>query len=69
VHPALLGADRGGQLVHVGLGGGRDDRAGVAQDDIGEECGLVGPGRGHDQQVLFQRHVQAVPVVGPAEEH
>ena len=53
VHPALLGADRGGQLVHVGLGGGGDDRAGVAQDDIGEERGLVGPGRGHDQQVLF----------------
>jgi hypothetical protein len=35
VHPALLGADRGGQVVDVGLGGGGDDRAGVAQDDIG----------------------------------
>ena len=35
VHPAVLGADRGGQVVDVGLGGGGDDRAGVAQDDIG----------------------------------
>jgi hypothetical protein len=35
VHPALLRADRGGQVVDVGLGGGGDDRAGVAQDDIG----------------------------------
>ena len=69
VHPALLGADRAGQVVDVGLGGGGDDRAGVAQDDIGQERGLVGPGRGHDQQVLFQRDVQAVAVVRPAHEH
>ena len=53
VHPAVLGADRGGQVVDVGFGGGGDDRAGVAQDDIGQERGLVGPGRRHDQQVFF----------------
>ena len=69
VHPAVLGAYRGRKAVDVGLGGGGDDRAGVAQDDVGEERRLVGPGRGHDQQVLFQRDAQAVPVVGPAEEH
>jgi hypothetical protein len=69
VHPALPGADRAGQVVDVGLAGGGDDRAGVAQDDIGEERSLVGPGRGHDQQVLLQRDPQAVPVVGPAQEH
>ena len=68
VHRAEAGADRGGQGVDVGLGGGGDDRAGVAQDDVGQERGLVGAGRGHDQQVLFQRDAQAVPVVGPAEE-
>ena len=69
VHPAVLGADRAGQVVDVGLGGGGDDRAGVAQDDVGQERRLVGPWRGHDQQMLFQRDPQAVPVVGPAEEH
>ena len=69
VHPAVLGADRGGQVVDVGLGGGGDDRAGVVQDDIGQEGGLVGAGRGHDQQVLLERHPQPVPVVRPAEEH
>ena len=69
VHRAEAGADRAGQGVDVGLGGGGDDRAGVAQDDVGEERGLVGAGRGHDQQVLFQRDPQPVPVVGPAEEH
>ena len=55
VHRAALGADRAGQLEHVVFGGGGDDRAGVAQDDVGQERGLVGAGRGHDQQVLFQR--------------
>ena len=58
-----------GQGVQVRLGARGDDRTGVAQDDIGEERRLVGPGRGHDQQVLFQRDPQPVPVVGPAEEH
>ncbi len=65
VHPAVLGAHRGGQAVDVGFGGGGDDRA-VAQDDIGQKRGLVGPWRGHDQQVLFQRDPQPVAVVGPA---
>ena len=69
VHPAPLGADRAGQVIDVGLGGGGDDRAGVAQDDIGQERGLIGARRGHDQQVLFQRDAQPVPVVGPAQEH
>ena len=69
VYPASLRAHGVGQAVDVGFGGGGDDRAGVAQDDIGQERGLVGPGRGHDQQVFFQRDSQAVPVVGPAEEH
>ena len=68
VHRAELGADRAGQRVDVGLGGGGDDRAGVAQDDIGQERRLVGAGRRHHQQVLLQRDAQPVPVVGAAEE-
>ena len=68
VHRAEAGADRGGQGVDVGLGAGGDDRAGVAQDDVGQERGFQHPGRGHDQQVLFERDAQGVPVVGPAEE-
>jgi hypothetical protein len=39
------------------------------QDGVGEEGGLVGAGRGHHQQVLLQRHMEAVPVVGPAQKH
>ena len=69
VHRAQARADRRGEGVDVGLGGGGDDRAGVAQDDIGEERGLVGAGRGHDQQVFFQRDAQPVPVIGPAQEY
>ena len=69
VDRAEFGADRAGQGVDVGFGGGGDDRAGVAQDDVGQERRLVGPGRGHHQQVLLQRHVEPVPVVGAAEEH
>ena len=69
VHRAEFGADRAGQGVDVGFGGGGDDRAGVAQDDVGQERRLVGPGRGHDEQVLLERHVEPVPVVGAAEEH
>ena len=68
MHRAEAGADRGGQREDVGFGAGGDDRAGVAQDDVGQERGLEHPGRGHDQQVLFQRDPQPVPVVGPAEE-
>ena len=51
------------------LGGGGDDRARVAQDDIGQERGLIGPGRGHHEQVLLQRDPQAVPVLSAAQEH
>jgi hypothetical protein len=69
VHPAPLGAHRAGQAVDVGLGGGGDDRAGVAQDDIGQEGGFISARWGHDEQVLFERDAQAVPVVGPAQEH
>ena len=57
-----------GEGVDVGFGGGGDDRAGVAQDDIGQERRLVGAGRGHHEQVLFERDAQAVAVVGAAEE-
>src|ERR1039457_1266279 len=69
VHRAVLGADGAGQGVEVGFSGGGDDRAGVPQDHIGQERGLVGAGRGHHQQVLLQRDLEPVPVVGPAEEH
>ena len=69
VYRAEFRADRAGQGVDVRFGGGGDDRAGVAQDDIGEERRLVGAGRGHDEQVLLERHVEPVPVVGAAEEH
>ena len=62
-------ADRGGQGEHVGLGGRGDDRAGVAEDHVGQERGLAGSGRGHDQHVLLEGDAQAVPVVRPAEEH
>jgi hypothetical protein len=67
VDRAELAADRAGQRVDVGFGG--DDRAGVPQDDIGQERGLVRPRRRHHQQVLLQRDPQRVPVVGPAQEH
>ena len=69
VHRAQAGADRGGQRVDVGLGAGGDDRAGIAQDDIGQERGLEHPRRGHHQQVLLQRDPQRVAVVGTAQEH
>ena len=69
VDRAEFGADRAGQRVDVGFGGGGDDRAGVAQDDVGQERRLVGAGRRHHEQVLLQRDVQPVPVVGAAEEH
>ena len=39
----------------------------VVQDDVREQRGLVGPRRCHQQQVLFQRHLQPVPVLRPAE--
>ena len=57
---------RGGQSEHVGLGGGGDYGAWVAQDHVGQERGLEGSRRRHQQQVLLQRDVQAVTVVGPA---
>ena len=69
VHRAGLGAHAAGEGEDIGLGGGGDDRAGVAQDHIGQERGLEGAGRGHHQQVLFQRDPQPVPVVRPAQEH
>jgi hypothetical protein len=53
VDRAKTGADRGGQGVDVGLGAGGDDRAGVAQDDIGQEGRLQHPWWGHHEQVLF----------------
>src|SRR4029077_177917 len=37
VHRAELRADGAGQRVDVRFGAGGDDRAGVAQDDIGQE--------------------------------
>ena len=69
VDRAEHGAHRAGELEQVGLGGGGDDRAAVAQDDVGQERGLERPRRCHDQDVLFERDPQAVPVVGAAEEH
>ena len=69
VHRAPQRADRGGQGEHVGLRGRGDDRAGVAQDHVGQERGLSRPRRGHDQHVLLQGDAQAVPPVRPAEEH
>ena len=65
---AELGAHRAGEGVDVGFGGGGDDRAGIAQDDIREERRLVGAGWRHHEQMLFQRDAQAVAVVGAAEE-
>jgi hypothetical protein len=65
---AEVRAHRAGQGVDVGFGGGGDDRAGVLDDHVGQERGLVGPGRGHNQQVLFERDAQLMPVVGAAEE-
>jgi hypothetical protein len=68
VDRAESGADRASQLEDVGLGGGGDDRAGVAQYDVGQERRLVGPRRGRDEQVLFEWDVQSVAVVGAAQE-
>ena len=69
VHRPRWARTAAGQGEDVGLGGGGDHRAGVAQDDVGEERGLVGARRGHHQQVLLQRDPQPVPVVRPAQEH
>ena len=46
VHRAAPGADAGGQLEHVVLGGGRHDRPGVVQDDPGQPAGLAARGAG-----------------------
>src|SRR5207302_11476342 len=43
VHRAELRAHQAGQRVHVRFGAGGDDRAGVAQDDIGQERRLERP--------------------------
>ncbi len=49
---------------HVVLGGGRHRRARVIQHDPRQQLGLAGPGRCHDQGVLFDRDAQAMQVVG-----
>ena len=69
VHGTAARPRRDGEGEHVGLGGGGDYRPWVGQDHVGQERGLEGSRRRHQQQVLFQRDPQAVPVVGPAEEH
>jgi hypothetical protein len=69
VHWADEGADCTCELEQVRLRGGGDDRAGVLHDHVGQERRLVGPRRGHDQQVLLQRDAKLVPVVSSAEEH
>ena len=68
VDRAELGAHRAGQGVDVGFGGGGDDLAGIALDDIRQERRLVGAGWRHHEQVLFEWDAQAVAVVGAAEE-
>ena len=50
VHRAAVRADRAGQRVDVGLGGGGDDRAGVPEDHVGQERRLIGAGRRHHEQ-------------------
>ena len=62
-------AYRGGQRVDVRFGGGSDDRAGITQDDVSQERGLIRPRRRHHQQVLLQRNTQTVPVMSAAQEH
>ena len=62
------GAHGAGELEQVRLGGGGDDRAAVAQDDVGQERRLERPWWRHRQDVLLERDAQAVPVVGAAEE-
>src|SRR5262249_44147522 len=69
VHRAEEGPHGAGQVVDVGFGGGGDDRAGVLHDHVGQEGRLVGAGWRHDEQVLFERDAQLVPVVSAAEEH
>ena len=66
MHRAALGADAGGELEHVVLGGGGQDRAGVVQDDPGQPAGLAAAGRAEDHRVLVQGQAQGVPVVGAA---
>ena len=41
---------------------------GYSHDHVGQERRLISAGRGHDEQVLFERDAQLVPVVGAAEE-
>jgi hypothetical protein len=69
VHGTAARPGGGGECEHVGLGGGGDYRSRVSQDHVGQECGLEGSRRRHQQQVLFQRDLQAVSVVRSAEEH
>ncbi len=60
-HGGLSGAGKGRagkQREDVRLGRGADDRAGVVQDDVREQRGLVGPRRCHQQQVFFQHAEQ-----------
>ena len=59
VHRAAAGADAGGELEHVVLGGGGQDRAGVVQDDPGQPAGLAAAGRAEDHRVLVQGQAQA----------
>ena len=66
VHRPALGADAGGELEHVVLGRGGQDRAGVVQDDPGQPAGLAAAGRAEDHGVLVQGQAERVPVVGAA---
>jgi hypothetical protein len=49
------------------LGGGRDDRPGIAQDDRSEPSGLAAARWALDDGVFFDRQVEAMPVVGAAD--
>ena len=68
VDRAAAGADGGGQLEHVVLGRGGDDRPGVVEDDRRQPSGLACSRRALHDRVLFDREPKLVPVVRAADQ-
>ena len=58
-----------GQRVDIRTGGRAEDRAAEVNDRFCEPSSFPSAGRGHDQNVLFQRDTQAVPVMSAAKKN
>ena len=68
VDRAAAAAGRAGELVQVRAGAGSQHRAGMTDDPVREQPGLVGPRRRQDQPVQLEGGVQAAAVLGAAEQ-